>query len=277
MVAENTCIDPFNVGIIKFKGLALGSITDICKESNLKWYSFRQWLIEHYSNVPYASDPMYTYSHLLQGIEEPTTQYLSRAKVLLEHIHHTTKLSSITGVGWENLYLVRGLKAPHMRRRVASEQDSWRTMEDVFNIINCISRTEDRSKVYSEPHFKSVPQVTKKWVQEVSMGKNPGQNPTHKTYNGPSHRLQYISSFRGSSSSQPHRNHSSYQPNQSLRKMKCYYCEGEHSIKDCKKFMRDKAKYKCKTVDFARKYKSKFRQAAKSGSISVNEIASAPE
>ena len=59
--------------------------------------------------------------------------------------------------------------------------------------------------------------------------------------------------------------------------MKCYYCEGDHCIKDCKKFTRNKAKYKLKTVDLAKKYKSKLRQAAKNDSISVNEIASAPE
>ena len=111
------------------------------------------------------------------------------------------------------------------------------------------------------------------------MGKYPGQNPTHKSYNGPSHKSQYISGFRdkGSSSSQPLRNHSSIQPNGGLRKMKCYYCEGEHWIKDCEKFTRDKAKYKLKTADLAKKYKSKFRQAAKNGSISVNEVTSALE
>ena len=194
--------------------------------------------MKHYSNVPYMSDAMYAYSHLLQGDEEPTIQYLSRAKVLLEHIHHTTKLSSIPGVSWDNLYLVQGLKAPQIRRRVASEQDSWRKMEDVFNTIDHISRTEDRNKIYLKSNFELVPHITKKWVQEVSTGKNPGQNPTHKTYDGPSHRSQYSYSFRdrGSSSSQPHRSHSSYQPNKSQRKMKCYYCEGEHHVKDCNKF-----------------------------------------
>ena len=59
--------------------------------------------------------------------------------------------------------------------------------------------------------------------------------------------------------------------------MKCYYPEGEHCIKDCDKSAKDKAKYKPKTVDLAKICKSKFRQAAKNGSISVNEIASAPE
>ena len=122
-------------GISKVKGLALGDITAIHKEGHLMWYSFRQWLIEYYSNVPYVSDAMYTYSHLSQGGEELTNCYLSRAKVLLMNIKHTTKLSSIPGVGWDNLYLVRGLKVLHMRRRVASEQDTWRMMEDFFNTI----------------------------------------------------------------------------------------------------------------------------------------------
>ena len=59
--------------------------------------------------------------------------------------------------------------------------------------------------------------------------------------------------------------------------MKCYYYEGEHHIKECKKIIKEKAKYKLKTAYLARKYTSKFRQAAKNGSILVNEIASAPE
>ena len=73
MVAENTGIDPLKVGISKLKGLALGDITAICQEGYFTWYSFRQQLIEHYSNVPYMSDTMYTYSHLSQRNEEPTT------------------------------------------------------------------------------------------------------------------------------------------------------------------------------------------------------------
>ena len=190
MVGEETGIDSLEVGISKLKEVALGDINAIHKEGHLTWYTFRQRLIELYLNVPYVLDAMFVYSHLSQGDEESTTHYLSRAKVLLECIHHTTKLSSIPGVCWDNLYLVRGLKALHIRRRVANEQDSWRMMEDVFDTISCIARTEDRDKIYSEPNFKSVPQVSKEWVQEIGTGKYKGQNPTNKTYNGPSHRLQ---------------------------------------------------------------------------------------
>ena len=130
------------------------------KKGSLACYSFRQRLIEHYSNVPYMSDAVFACSHLSQGNEEPAAQYLVRAKVLQECIHHTTKLWSIPGASWDNLYLIRGLKAPHIRRRVAKEPDSWKTMEDVVNTINCITRTEERNKVYSVPNFKSMSQMS---------------------------------------------------------------------------------------------------------------------
>ena len=72
----------------------------------------------------YALDAIYEYSHLSQGDEEPTTQYLSRAKVLLEHIHHTKKVVKYSRCRFGTvLYLVRGLKALYMRRRVVSKQD----------------------------------------------------------------------------------------------------------------------------------------------------------
>ena len=61
MVAEKNGIDPLEVGISKLKALALGNIS---KEGHLTWYSFRQGLIEHYSNMPYASDAIFMYSHL---------------------------------------------------------------------------------------------------------------------------------------------------------------------------------------------------------------------
>ena len=73
MVAEKTGIDLREAGISKLKGLALGTINAIHKEGHVMLYSFRQRLIEHYSNVPYVLDTMFAYSHLSQGNEEPTT------------------------------------------------------------------------------------------------------------------------------------------------------------------------------------------------------------
>ena len=53
-------------------------------------------------------------------------------------------------------------------------------MEDVFNTIGHIAKMKDRNKIYLEPNFKSVPQVAKELVQEVSIGKYPGKSQAIK-------------------------------------------------------------------------------------------------
>ena len=58
------------------------------------------------------------------------SQYLTRAKVLLEHINHTSKLSKMSGKVLHNLALIQGLGKHHIRRIVTKEQESWNTMED---------------------------------------------------------------------------------------------------------------------------------------------------
>ena len=57
----------------------------------------------------------------------------------------------------------------------------------------------------------------------------------------------------------------------------CYYCEGEHHVRDCKKFTKDKAKYKLKTTDLTTKYRDRFRQTTRKGNITVSEVSSVPE
>ena len=106
LVAERTGMDPLEVEISKLKGLALSNVNRIGKEEGLSWYLFRQCLIEQYSNVLYASDTMFAYLQIAQQDNEPTAQYLIREKVLLEHIHHTSKLSDISGAGLDNLSLI---------------------------------------------------------------------------------------------------------------------------------------------------------------------------
>ena len=88
LVAERTGIDPSDIEIRKLKGLALGNV------------------IEQYSNVPYASDAMFAYSQIAQQADEAMVQYLIKAKVLLERIHHNSKLSDISGAGLDDLSFV---------------------------------------------------------------------------------------------------------------------------------------------------------------------------
>ena len=93
LVAERTGIDPLKVGISKLKGLALGDISTFHEEEGLSWHKFTQCLIEQYSNVPFVPDTMFAYSKISQWDNESTTWYLVRAKVLLEWIQCTSKLS----------------------------------------------------------------------------------------------------------------------------------------------------------------------------------------
>ena len=48
-------------------------------------------------------------------------------------------------------------------------------------------------------------------------------------------------------------------------------CQGEHLVRDCEKLNKGKVKYNLKTVDLAKMYKDKIRQAAKRGNIMGNE------
>ena len=128
----------------KLKGLTLGNITTFRKEEGLTWHKFRQILIENYSNIICVSNAMVAYDNIMQQDDESTLQYILRAKVLLEHINHTSKLSQISGKGLNNLALIQGLRDSHIRRRFAKEHQSWNTMEDIYRSINRISKNEAR-------------------------------------------------------------------------------------------------------------------------------------
>ena len=108
-----TGFDLVEVSMSKLKGLVLHNVNAASKEGTLLYSWFCQLLIEHYSNILYVSDALNTYAHLAQVEYESVVQNISRPKVLLECIHNTTKMFEIPGVGYEKLYLVRGLCSPH--------------------------------------------------------------------------------------------------------------------------------------------------------------------
>ena len=134
--------NPLEKVMSKLKGMALCDVNAIGNEGNLSYFQFHQLLIEHYSNIPYASDALNAYAHLIQGENKTVKQYLTRTKVLLECIHHTSKFCNIPGGSYDNLCLVLGLCSPHVRRWVASECDTCWSMEDVFQMIYCVTRSE---------------------------------------------------------------------------------------------------------------------------------------
>ena len=134
-VTKKTGFDPMEVGMSKLKDLVLHNINAAIKEGTLSYLQFCQLLIEHYSNILYVSDALNAYAHLVQGKQKSISQYISRAKVLVECIHNTSKMCKIPGVGYDKLYLVRGLCSPHAEQRVAPKQDTWLSMEDIIQTI----------------------------------------------------------------------------------------------------------------------------------------------
>ena len=113
-VARKMAFDPLEIGMSQCKGIALCNVNAISKEGNLLYFWFCQLLIEYYLNIMYASDPLNAYANLMQGENKTVTQPLVRAKILLECIHHTSKVCSIPGNSYDNLYLVQGLCSPHV-------------------------------------------------------------------------------------------------------------------------------------------------------------------
>ena len=97
----------------KLKCSVLHDVNAATKEGTFLYFWFHQLLIEHYSNILHASDTLNAYEHLAQGEQESVAQYISRAKLLLECIHNTSKMCEIPGVSYDKLYLVRGLHSPH--------------------------------------------------------------------------------------------------------------------------------------------------------------------
>ena len=95
-------------------GRLTSHVNAISNEGSLFWFWFSQLLIEHYLNIPYVSNALNAYAHLMQGENKMVMQYLTRAKVLLECIQHTSKLCDIPENGWDNLYLVQGLSSSHI-------------------------------------------------------------------------------------------------------------------------------------------------------------------
>ena len=85
-IAKKIGFNLLQIGMSKLKGMALCNVNAASKEGTLLYFHFCQLLIEHYLNVPYTSNTLNTYAHLMQGENESITQYVTKAKILLECI-----------------------------------------------------------------------------------------------------------------------------------------------------------------------------------------------
>ena len=195
----------------------------------------------------------------MQGKNETVTQYLARVKILLEHIHHTSKLCNIPGHSYDNLYLVGGLCSPHVPRWFASEQDTWWSMEDVFKMTDHVTSFKEQNRAFFTPNFETVQPVIQ--VTELNYSKATMHITLDQSYYGQPHQAWFSNNFRNTNrhprgsfktgQGQQHYKHSS-------RKLTCYYCEGEYMVKDCTKLAKEKSRDKQKDKDVVKHYKNKI-------------------
>ena len=150
-------------------------------------------------------------------------------------------MCDIPGIGYDKLYLVRGLCSPHGQWRVASEQDTQQSIEDVFQTIEHVTRCQEWNRAFFNPNLEASKPVIQ--VNEVSYGKATWQYKSDHPNNGQPHPVQFHNTFR-ENNKQP-RGPFRKSPGQQAykhgpKKIMCYCCEGEHLIKDCVKLAKEK-------------------------------------
>ena len=99
----------------KLKGVPLKSSNYLeAKETNagktLIWSTLKWHLTSNYSKIPYDIHAINVYDMLQQGKDELTEAYLQRAQDILEHIHLTNDMTSVSVMGTNHAKILRGLK-----------------------------------------------------------------------------------------------------------------------------------------------------------------------
>ena len=153
-------------------------------------------------------------------------------------------------------------------------------MEDVFQMIDCVTRSKEQKRAFFKPNFETAQPVMQ--VNKVNYSKATKCNMLDWSYNGQSNQVWFSNNFRvtnrhprGSLKKGQGQQHYKHSP----RKLTCYYCEGEHMVKDCIKLAKEKSRDKQKDTDMAKLYKNKTQDSVQRGNITINEasLTRAPE
>ena len=118
----------------KLQGALLKSANYLeTKEANagktLNWSTLKQHLTSNYSEIPYDTHAINAYDTLQQGNDESTEAYLHRAQDILEHIHHTKDMSSISAIGTNHAKILTCLKDSRLCNKLAkSKTKKWINM-----------------------------------------------------------------------------------------------------------------------------------------------------
>ena len=120
-------LDTLSIALSKLQGalLKLGShleTEEVNSGKTLVWPTLKKHLTSNYSEIPYNTHAINAYNTLQQGSDESTEAYLHRAQDILECIHHTNNMSSITAIGKNHAKILTGLKDGRLCNKLAKSK-----------------------------------------------------------------------------------------------------------------------------------------------------------
>ena len=116
---------------------------------------FKKYLTSNYFEIPYDTHAINAYDSLQQGNDESTEVYLHMAQDILEYIHHTNHMSSITTIGMNHAKILTGLKDSRLHNKLAESKAKKKiNMAQVLQDIADMAMDFERSHGYSLPTFE---------------------------------------------------------------------------------------------------------------------------
>ena len=204
---ENTAklcnMDTLTIALSKLQGPPLKSACfleskEVGSGKQLNWHSLKKHLTTNYLEIPYDTHTINTYDNLHQGSDKSTSAYLYRVQDILEHIHHTSDMTSISAISTNHSKILTGLRDNRLCNKLAEfKAKKWTTMSQVLQDVTDMAIDFERSCGYSLPTFE---------VQYVSS--------TNSRFSYRSNRLT---------------TKSIQQPSTQQEKPKCWHCQREHN------------------------------------------------
>ena len=143
-------LDTLSIALSKLQGAPLKSADYLeAKETNasktLIWSSLKQ--TSNYSKILYDTHAINVYDTLQQGKNESTKSYLHRVQEILEYIHHTNDMTSISAIGTNHTKILTGLRDGRICNKVAeSKAKKWSNMAQILQDITDIAVNFERSQ-----------------------------------------------------------------------------------------------------------------------------------
>ena len=120
-------LDTLSIALSKLQGPPLKSGSyleskEVSSGEQLDWHYLKKHLTSNYLEIPYETHAINAYDSLHQGSNESTIAYLHRVQDILEGIHHTSHMSSISAIGTNHAKILTGLKDSRLQNKLAESK-----------------------------------------------------------------------------------------------------------------------------------------------------------